>query len=148
MNRSKRMQPVKRIAGDRADQAARLYAERRRQHEEQQQRLAQLEIFRGEYRDRLRGSGHAGMGAFQLRNYGAFMARIDVAVNQQKEAVRRAEQDAESSRLAWVQLLGRAQAIGKVIERAQVDERRTAERKQQRLNDELPRPRRPVPGDR
>ncbi len=145
MTRSKRLEPVKRLANESADQAAKVFAQQRAEVADQQQRLAQLEAYRQEYRDKLRAAGAQGIDAFRLRDYNAFMDRIDAAILRQKDAVGRSEREAERSRTQWLHLLSRARAIDTVVERAQADERRAASKREQRMLDELAQLRRTQP---
>ena len=55
--------------------------------------LEQLQSFRRDYQNQRTASGQVGIDAFRLRDYNAFIARIDTAVEQQSliEEVRREE---------------------------------------------------------
>jgi flagellar FliJ protein len=137
------MQPVKRLSDDRAEAAAKLYAEAQQKLGQQQGRLQQLRSFREEYQQQRLSSAGTGMDGFRLRDYNAFIARIDVAVRHQQEALAQAEAEVARARNQWLEMLGRARAIEKVVENYQSDERRADERKDQRQNDELAQLRRP-----
>ena len=136
MTRSKRMQPVKRIADERSRAAAKFYAEARQRLDEQRARLTQLESFRQEYLDQRTASGQGGIDAFRLRDYNAFISRIDTAVQQQREAVVKAESAVEQARSRWREAHGRHRAIGKVVEKIEHEERQAQERKLQKQADE------------
>ncbi|WP_181919392.1 flagellar export protein FliJ [Alkalilimnicola ehrlichii] len=136
------MEPVKRLANEHADRAAKQFSQQRQQLDEQQQRLAQLESFRQEYRGRLQANARGGIDPFRLQDYNAFIARIDAAVVQQKEAVVRSEYDVERSRSQWLEVLSRSRAIDKFVDRARADEVKQVEQREQRRQDERPwRPR-------
>lgn len=137
------MQPVKRMATDKSDAAAKAYAEARRKFEEQQQKLEQLERYRDDYRGQRGAAGGQGMDAFRLRDYNTFVARIDGAIEHQRSLVERTEAEAARRRSEWMQVLGRARAIDKVVTRYQDEERREGERREQRASDELAQRRRP-----
>lgn len=145
MTRSKRMEPVKKLADDKADAAAKALAEARRRLEEHVMRLNQLQEFRGQYQMQRTRSGESGIDGFRLRDYNAFVGRIDEAIAQQRQAVAQAEAEVERMRGQWTELLGRARAIDKVVDRYQQDERREDQRKAQRQSD-VPSRRR-LPGD-
>lgn len=138
------MQPVKRLAGDRAEAAAKVFAEAQQRLEQHKGRLQQLGAFREDYQRQRVSSAGGGMDGFRLRDYNAFIARIDEAIRQQEGTVRQAEAEVERTRLQWLEVLGRARAIDKVVDRYRNDERREEERRSQRENDELagrvPRP--------
>lgn len=148
MTRSQRMQPVQRVAEDRADAAAKVYAEARKRLEEQRARLQQLIQYRQDYLNQRAANNGGAMDGFRLRDYNAFIARIDTAIQHQQQAVAVAEGEAQRTRRLWTDVLGRARAIEKVVERYQDDERREDNRREQRLSDELAtRLPRPAPSD-
>lgn len=144
MVRSKRMEPVKRLADDKADGAAKALAAAQRRLDEQRQRLEQLQEFRNQYQEQRTRSGETGIDGFRLRDYNAFVARIDGAVAQQRDVVAQAEAEVDRARQHWTDLLGRARALDKVVGRYQQEERRDDERRAQRLSDAT-RLRRPLP---
>lgn len=139
MKRSRRLEPVQRLAVERADDAARELVERRNEVERLRQRKTQLETFRDEYRDSLRRSAEQGIDPFRLLDYRAFLARIDDAIVEQEQGIHQGFAAVEYQRTEWIALRGRSVALGNVVERLQRDERRHAERQEQNLNDELGR---------
>jgi flagellar FliJ protein len=147
MTRSQRMEPVKRLADDKADVAAKALAEAQRRLEEQQRRQEQLQEFRGQYQTQRARSGETGIDGFRLRDYNAFVGRIDEAIAQQRQAVAQAEAEVARLHQQWTELLGRARAIDKVVDRYQQDERRDQERRDQRQSDALAQARFRLPKD-
>lgn len=149
MMRSKRLEPVRRLAVERTDRAAVELAAQRREVEQLQERKAQLESFRDEYRDQLRQSAERGIDPFRLLDYRAFLARIDAAIVEQEQTIHQGFEAVDRQQTEWITLRGRSVALGNVVERLQHDERRHAERLEQNLNDELGRRRvRPRLGER
>lgn len=144
MNRSKRMEPVAGLADEQADEAAKVLAGERRRLEEHQARLEQLLMFRNEYQSQFRASAELGMDGHRMRDFKAFIARIDSAIEQQREAVTRAEQTAQARRGQWTQAWGRSRALNKVVERYRNEERRAQDRREQNEVEELGRGRRPA----
>lgn len=137
MTRSKRMSTVHGFVSDKANRIARDFAQAREEFEFQQQRLEQLVNFRQDYQSQLSETGAKGMGAFRLRDYNAFISRIDTAIQEQRERTYRAEQYAETKRREWLEQQTQATAIEKVVDRYRDQERRDAERRDQRNTDEL-----------
>jgi len=137
VTRSQRMLPVQKLAEERANAAAKAYAEARDRSAAQRQRLEQLAAFREDYLNQRTASGSAGMDGFRLRDYNAFLARIDAAIRHQQEVIRQVEADTERLRLVWMEQLGRARAMDKVVERYRQEEQRADERRGQRQTDEL-----------
>ncbi len=139
--RSQRMGTVHRVAGGRAATAARRLAERRDELDQEQERLAQLRGFRREYEQKLAVSGQNGIDAYRLRDYNAFLARIDRAVDEQRGALVQAEREVEQLREHWLEKWGNARALEQLVGRYRQQERRTADIREQKNNDELGRQR-------
>lgn len=135
MTRSERMEPVKQLAEDKADAAAKELADAQRRLDEQGRRLTQLQEFRGQYQEQRTRSGESGIDGFRLRDYNAFVSRIDEAVEQQQRDIVQLEAEVERKRRQWTELLSRARAIDKVVGRYADDERRDEDRRAQRQAD-------------
>lgn len=137
MTRSKRLEPVQRLAEERSNEAGRVFGERQQFLQTQQQRLDQLEQFRDEYKQGRLTAGEAGLDAYRLRDYNAFIARIDEAVKQQRALVESVREEVEALRLAWMESLGHSRAMDKAVDRMRKDEYRDREKREQSLLDEL-----------
>lgn len=135
MTRSQRLKPVKQLAEDKADVAARELAKAQRRLDEQGQRLTQLHEFRGQYQEQRTRSGASGIDGFRLRDYNVFVGRIDEAVAQQQREVEKLTAEVEQKRRQWTELLGQARALDKVVERYADDERRAEDKRAQRQAD-------------
>lgn len=135
MTRSQRMEPVKQLAEDKADVAAKELADAQRRLDDHSLRLTQLHEFRGQYQQQRADSGANGIDGFRLRDYNAFVGRIDEAVEQQQREIAQLTAEVEQKRRQWTELLGRARAIDKVVGRYADDERRDEERRAQRQAD-------------
>jgi flagellar FliJ protein len=129
------MEPVKQLAEDKADAAAKELADAQRRLDEQGRRLEQLHEFRGQYQQQRTRSGESGIDGFRLRDYNAFVSRIDEAVAQQQREIAQLEAEVERKRRQWTELLSRARAIDKVVGRYADDERRDEDRRAQRQAD-------------
>lgn len=140
MTRSKRMQPIQRLAKDKERQAARKLGEAQRQLDLQRERLQQLLNYRDEYNGQLHRSGKGrSLNAFQFRDFNAFVSRIDTAIAQQQEAVTQWENHLRKVREQWQNEWQHAQAIEKAVDRIRGEERHEAERLDQKNTDELAR---------
>lgn len=148
MTRSKRMQPMVRMAEHREREAARVLGESRRHLEHHEGRLAELIAYRDEYTDRYRDCSGGGMGAMRLNEYRVFLERLNQAIEQQREAVEQARIDCEQRRQGWLASRTRTQALGKAVERFHQEERRERGRREQREQDDrVQRPRAPDEAD-
>jgi len=137
MTRSERMRPVRKIADDKAEAAAKAYAALQQRLQEQQARLQQLEEFRAQYQEQRIRSGAAGIDGFRLRDYNAFVGRIDAAIRQQQHEVEQLSAAVEQKRQQWLALLSKAKAIDKVVQRYAEAERQEVQRREQQQNDAM-----------
>ncbi|MDN3518284.1 flagellar export protein FliJ [Aquisalimonas lutea] len=137
MSRLKRLETVEGVMDDKAERAAREFGEAQQQLDNERQRLEQLQQFRAEYQGRLTGDGGATMDAFRLRDFNAFIARIDAAIEQQNEQIRAAERQFQRAREHWEHERTRAEAMGKVVARERDAEQRQERKREQTQADEL-----------
>ena len=91
---SKRLRPIQQIATDRETERARALAERSKHLATHQQRLDELSKYAHEYAQ----PAAQLTSAAQLLNRRAFLDRLDDALKQQQQAVRRAEENCQFER--------------------------------------------------
>ncbi len=137
MTRLKRLQTVEGVMGDKAERAAREFGRVQEQLQQEQQRLEQLQQFRAEYHGRLIGDASEPMDAFRLRDFNAFILRIDAAIEQQRGQIREVEQKLEHARAQWNEERTRADALGKVVDQERRTEARREQKREQSQADEL-----------
>jgi flagellar FliJ protein len=137
MKRSERMEPVYRLASERATEQAQAYATRRERLDQERERMAQLRGFRREYEQKLAVSAGQGIDAYRLRDYNAFLARIDEAIRHQQQSLARLEAEVDGLRLIWLEQWGNARALEQLVTRYRREEQRTDAARDQRLHDEL-----------
>ena len=99
-------------------------------------KLQELERYRGDYEKQFKQRAGRGIGATDLRDYQAFLARLSDAIRQQQAVVRRAQSERDAERLRWQEAAKRAKALGHVVEQWQSEERRASDRREQRESDE------------
>jgi flagellar FliJ protein len=104
--------------------------------QEAAQRLAELRRYRDEYASGFEGRAAAGIGGAGLRDYQAFLARLDEAVRQQQQIWMRAEAELEFERQRWRDAAVQVRAVEAVGERWRADENREAARREQGESDE------------
>lgn len=136
MTKSERMKPVKRIADIREQDAAKVVAEYQQALAAQQQRLAELNSYRDEYIQTMQVSGSEGISVVKLRQYQNFLAKLNLAIEEQQKVVRHAEYSLEQKRQQWSHTRGKKKALGKVIHQYRQDEQRQQARKEQKESDE------------
>ncbi len=136
MTRSRRLQPIARIADRRQQDAARVLKESREELDRNETRLEDLRAYREEYRNRFNRTGIGGIGASRMKGYLAFLAKLDEAIHQLELLIAASEQHCEAKRDEWIASRARFKALDEVISRYRRAERRTQLRREQRNADE------------
>ncbi|MCC5810641.1 MAG: flagellar export protein FliJ [Ectothiorhodospiraceae bacterium] len=137
MTRIKRMETVQGVLGNKADRAAREMARVGEQVQHERERLQQLEDFRNDYLNGAVNQEGVAMDAFRLRDFNAFIAKLDTAIGQQRKHLRELEQQLTACREQWQEEQRRADAVGKVVDGYRTEERRKDDQAEQRRSDEL-----------
>jgi flagellar FliJ protein len=136
MKRSERMQTVERVVSDMERKKAEALASRERHVTECENKLAELQEYQKSYAQQFQQRAGAGIGAVGLRDYQAFMVRLEEAVKQQAQLVVKAKSDRDAERKVWQHAAQRAEAVGGLVERWQQDEQLVADKQAQRESDE------------
>ena len=136
MTRSKRLEPVHRLADDEERRLARNLAAHDRRVAEAEAKLGELQQYRQEYENQFSARAEGGIGATELRDYQAFLARLSEAVRQQRTILERARVERDLERTKWQKAATRAKAVDHVMERWRTEERQALERRDQRESDE------------
>lgn len=136
MTRSERMQPVQQVV----DVTERRYAEQLAASEarvaEAELKLHELEQYGTDYQRAYSDRMSTGMSSSGLRDYQAFLARLNDAVRQQTQLVNAARNERDLRRRQWQDAARHAKAIDRVVENWQDEERLNANRREQRESDE------------
>lgn len=132
--RSDRMQRVTDLAEQRTEEAAQTVAERNRDLAHAQTQLQELERFREEYARMPENGGSVSVTA--LMNRQGFLQRIDHAISQQRQEIRRLSGRADQARGEWLQRRSRSAALDGVTQRYRQEEQRADDRVEQAVIDE------------
>ncbi len=130
MSRNFSLQPVRDLAQQRSDQAAARLAELKSLEAQARQTLAMLEQCRVEYEQKLERALAAGIGPAELRNFQAFIAKLERALAQQREAVGQAESRSRAGMAEW-QLQQQKLKSFDVLASREREQQQHAERKQE-----------------
>jgi flagellar FliJ protein len=136
MSRAKRLEPVQEVIGDAERRLAQSVVAFDRRVREAEAKLQELERYRLEYERQFTERAGQGISAPGLRDYQAFLARLNEAVKQQQIIVQRAAAERDAERLRWQQAARRAKALDHVVDQWQADERRASDRREQKDSDE------------
>lgn len=127
------------LAASRTEAAALRLGELARRRREAEDKLAQLESYRGEYGRAFEAGLRTGIDGGRLLEYRRFLAQLDAAIEQQRAEVGRCLAAWESGRVEWLAERSRQSAYGTLAERRAAAERAMQARAEQRLHDELSR---------
>ena len=136
MERAKRLEPVQQIVDDAQRRLALSVAAYEKRVLDGETKLQELQRYKGEYEQQFSQRAGRGIGATDLRDYQAFLARLAEAIKQQQALVARARAEHQAERLKWQEALKRSKALGHVVERWQAEERHMNDRRDQRESDE------------
>jgi flagellar FliJ protein len=130
------MKPVQNLYDDTERRHAVALATVERKVADAEAKLQELERYRGDYENQFKQRAGRGIGARDLRDYQAFLARLTEAIRQQHAVVKRAQSERDAERLRWQDAAKRAKALGHVVEQWQTEERRASDRREQRESEE------------
>ena len=136
MTRAKRIAPVQTLFDDNERRLAQSLAGFERRAAESETKLDELERYRAEYEKQFTQRAAGGIGATDLRDYQAFLARLSEAIRQQRILMQRAQIERDAERQRWQEAARRAKALGHVVEGWRAEERRAGEQRDQRETDE------------
>lgn len=136
MSRRFPLQSLVDLSADRVDAAERrlqaLHADRRHA----QEKLAQVEAYRVEYRERLQRSLAQGMSVTQMRDFHAFLSRLDEACRQQAAEVALREAAHAAGQNEWLEQRRRKSAFDALSTRHRQSENMREAKHEQRLQDD------------
>jgi flagellar FliJ protein len=136
MTRTQRIRPVQRIVDDREREQARAVALARSRLAEAEGKHVELTRYRDDYQRGFQKEAAGGASGLRLRDFRLFLARLDEALRQQEQVVLRARADVDQQTRLWMESQRRAKALGIVVDKWRGEERRAADRQDQRETDE------------
>jgi len=136
MSVSKRFKPVQVVADNKERKAATALGHSIKEQNTEEQKLIDLKNYHAEYMDKLRVSGEKGVSVPLLREYQAFLNKLDRAITEQKQKVERSKQCTIVSRKTWQKNYTKSKAMEKAVDRMRDEEGRVANRIEQKNSDE------------
>lgn len=136
MKSSGKLDPVIRVARENEQTAARVLARSQAELVEAEQRLGELSAYRDEYVQGLEHKTQMGLNALQVRDYRAFLGRLDAAIEQQQGVLAAQRQSVEHNRSAWLREKQRLGALDKLVLRKTRQAQRDEDRREQLDNNE------------
>lgn len=133
------LQPARDVAEMREQAAAKVLGQKQHALTECVTRLESLRRYRKEYSDSL--NSPKSLDANRLRDYRAFLARLNDAIAQQERVMEHVRSELEIARLAWQHAHTKVLALDRLLEHRAADVRNTVERREQNTLDDLARTR-------
>ncbi len=136
MSRARRFEPVHDIARDAESSCAARMAGMERRLADAERRLLELRRYRQEYQDSLTIRATNGLEVRSVREFQIFLARLTAAIGAQEVLVEQLQAGCKRERNDLRAAIVRRQALGKVIEKVHVEERKMEDRRFQIEQDE------------
>jgi flagellar FliJ protein len=135
MKKSKRFEPIQEIASTSAKDLSRAMGEAARKVADLEQQLEQLQSYRDEY---VRSSTQSSdtIDAVKLQNYRSFLDRLGEALRQHMKSLESARAEYDKRHALWSEKRIEAESLSRVVDRFRNEERRAAERREQREGDD------------
>ncbi|MDR1855198.1 MAG: flagellar export protein FliJ [Azoarcus sp.] len=130
------LQPLLDLANTRMDEVTRQLGELIASERSDQQKLDLLRQYRNEYSQRYVEATREGIGPDTLRNYRAFLARIDEAVDTQQRVVEQARLHTTQGQRQWMAQRTKVRAFDTLSQRFQDELARKVTKQEQRATDE------------
>jgi flagellar FliJ protein len=130
------LQPLHDLATDRLDAATRRLAQLKQRWQAEEDKLAQLQGFREEYRRRLGTAIASGLDMTRMRDFHAFIGKIETAIGQQVIEIARCKAEWEGGQRAWLEERRKLKTYDVLKERHVRSERSREDRIEQRDQDE------------
>ncbi len=136
MTKSKRFEPIRKIAKQKERDAAAQFGQTLRDREEAQRRLQELEQYLAEYLQRFQDATRSGMGAERIRDYQVFIDKLESAIGEQKRVLQEMQSRCDDSKAQWHGRFTKVRAVENAVDRMRTEENRVSEKKEQNSSDE------------
>lgn len=133
------LQPLINLAEDRSQAAAQALARLKQAWQDSENKLHQLRGFLDEYNQRLHQQAQTGFSISQLRDFQAFILKLELAIRAQAEEVERCRMRWNKGQEEWQAREREVKAYQTLRQRHDEAERKSEERLDQRLQDEFAR---------
>lgn len=128
MKKSKRLEPISRLAEIKEQQAARLVGDYRKTLEEQSKQLESLKEYREGYLARYQT---VSMGARQLADYRLFLDKLNRAIEEQEQLIANSLNAVHDKEKLWTSARSHNQGMQKLVEKAGKEELTSSEKREQ-----------------
>ena len=143
--RAERLTPVVDMATAAEREAARALGRSLQQLQQSQNQLGELQRYLGDYQQQWLTAGGQGVSGQWLVNYQRFLTQLDTAIGQQRRSVEWNQENVRKAREQWQKCHARLERLRKLVQRYLDEARAAAEKREQKLLDELAQRLRPQP---
>ena len=137
MVRSKRLEPIKKLAHNREQQSAKDLGSAIASQKAEEQKLNQLIQYHREYLSGMEAKVKLGISGATLQSYHQFLSKIELAISQQKEVLNQCEARIAANQNQWQSDHGRHKAIGQVMQKMKSKEVTEQRKKEASFADEI-----------
>lgn len=137
MTRSQRLNPIKKIARKNEKSAAKALGKSLENQRNENEKLAQLKIYRQEYLVEMESKVKQGITGARLQQYHQFLSKIDFAITQQNEVITSCNEQLSMSQGHWQEKRGRTKAITQVMDTMKTKENQAMNKRETIQNDEI-----------
>ena len=137
MVRSKRLEPIRKLAKNKEKKAAEELGASLELQKLENQKLVQLETYRSEYLEGMEEKIRQGVSGATLQQYHQFLNKLELAISQQKDVLVQCQQKIEHNQGQWKDDHNRHKAIGQVMQSFQDKEQKQKLKKESNQNDEI-----------
>lgn len=130
------LQPLLNLAQQRNDAAARKLGKLNQQHQSEQDKLNMLQQFRKDYQEKFQEAVRNGIDQNDLRNFQAFINRLDDAINQQLKTIEQAQRSVQTGRVELSDTQRRVKSFDTLAQRHVENERKLETKAEQKIQDE------------
>ncbi len=136
MKRSDRMAPVQQVLSDAEQAGARELGSAQQRLVDAEAKLGELKKYHADYQRSFQARAQQGHTVTALRDFQAFLARLEEALRQQDKAVAMAREQVSKQRRSWQGAARQVKAVESVVDRWQQAESLVVERREQKETDE------------
>ncbi|MBF0676252.1 flagellar export protein FliJ [Pseudomonas sp.] len=135
--RAERLAPVVDMATETEREAARQLGRSLQQLQNSENQLVELRRYLGDYQQQWLTAGGQGVSGHWLINYQRFLTQLDSAIGQQQRSVEWNQENVRKAREQWQKCYARLEGLRKLVQRYLDEARAAAEKREQKLLDEL-----------
>jgi len=136
LKKSKRFEPVKKIAANNETAAAVKMSQSVQAQDESIEQLEKLRGYRTDYVEQFKLKGQGGLSALRLQEYQAFVQKLDRAIEEQVLVVNRMRSKLGEDRQAFKKTSSRKKVVEKLIAKSKKQELKEDDKKQQNEADD------------